>query len=155
MTVWKSFYRQSAVGLLIWCILDYAQRHRVDCWKKRPANFNFIWLEWNSYNSSIQIYIVWSRTSIFKLKSSPAQGCKYIQLRDCKNSCSERLLLQSMASNKNACNLRMEGYISNILFIILSLRNVTGNLSQYYLSIIQETDRSIFSFHRSPFGITL
>ena len=59
-------------------------------------------------------------------------------LRNCQNSCSERLLLQSMASNKNACNLRMGGYISNILFIILSLRNVTGNLSQYYLSIIQK-----------------
>ena len=62
-------------NFLIRCILDYAQRHLVDFWKKRPANFNFIWLEWNSYNSSIQIHIVWSRSSIFKLKSSPAQGC--------------------------------------------------------------------------------
>ena len=61
-------------NFLIRCILDYAQRHLVDFWKKRPANFNFIWLEWNSYNSSIQIHIVWSRSSIFKLKSSPAQG---------------------------------------------------------------------------------
>ena len=43
-------------------------------WKKRPANFNFIWLEWYSYNSSIQFHIVWSCSSIFKLKSSPAQG---------------------------------------------------------------------------------
>ena len=60
-----------------------------------------------------------------------------------------------MASNKNACNLRMGGYISNILFIILSLRNVTGNLSQYYLSIIQESDRSITSYSRFSFGITL
>ena len=60
---------------MIRCILDYAQRHLVDFWKKRPANFNFIWLEWNSYNSSIEIHIVWSRLSIFKLKSSPAQGC--------------------------------------------------------------------------------
>ena len=48
--------------------------------KKRPANFNFIWLEWNSYDSSIQIYIVWSRSSIFKLKSSPAQGWSWIDL---------------------------------------------------------------------------
>ena len=62
-------------NFLIRCILDYAQPHLVDFWKKRPANFNFIWLEWNSYNSSIQIHIVWSRSSIFKLKSSPAQGC--------------------------------------------------------------------------------
>ena len=75
MTVSKSFYSKSAVGFLIRCILDYAQCHLVDFWKKRPANFNFIWLEWNSYNSSIQIHIVWSRSSIFKLKSSPAQGC--------------------------------------------------------------------------------
>ena len=61
-------------NFLIRCILDYAQRHLVDFWKKRPANFDFIWLEWNSYNSSIQIHIVWSRSSIFKLKTSPAQG---------------------------------------------------------------------------------
>ena len=30
-------------------ILDHAQRHLEDFWKKRPVNFNFIWLEWNSY----------------------------------------------------------------------------------------------------------
>ena len=71
----KVLVSQSAVGFLIRCILDYAQHHLVDFWKKRPANFNFIWLEWNSYNSSIQFHIVWSRSSIFKLKSSPAQGC--------------------------------------------------------------------------------
>ena len=60
---------------MIWCSLDYAQCHLVDFWKKRPANFNFIWLEWNSYNSSIQFHIVWSSTSIFKLKCSLDGGC--------------------------------------------------------------------------------
>ena len=73
----KSFQSESGVGSLIQCILDYVQRHLVDFWKKSPANFNFIWLEGNSYNSSIQLYIVWSPTSIFKLKSSPAQGDKW------------------------------------------------------------------------------
>ena len=63
---------QGGVGFLIGYILDHTQPHLVDFWKKRPANFNFIWLEWNSYNSSIQICIVWSRSSIFKLKSSSA-----------------------------------------------------------------------------------
>ena len=61
-------------------ILVNAQCHLVDFWKKRPANFNFISLEWNSYNSSIQIHIVWSLSSIFKLKSSTAQGC-FIKLQ--------------------------------------------------------------------------
>ena len=46
----------------------------MDFWKKRPANFDFIWLEWNSYNSSIQIHIVWSRSSIFNLKSISREG---------------------------------------------------------------------------------
>ena len=59
---------------MIRCILDYAQRHLVDFWKKRPANFDFIWLEWSSYNSSIQFHIVWSRPSIFKLKCSLDRG---------------------------------------------------------------------------------
>ena len=63
-------------NFLIRCILDYAQRHLVDFWKKRPANFNFIWLEWNNYNSSKQIYIVWSCSLIFKLKSS--QWCGHL-----------------------------------------------------------------------------
>ena len=75
MTVSKNRQHFDFKNFLIRCILDYAQPHLVDFWKKRPANFNFIWLEWNSYNSSIQIHIVWSRSSIFKLKSSPAQGC--------------------------------------------------------------------------------
>ena len=70
MTVSKSISSKSAFGFLIRCILDFAQRHLVDFWKKRPANFSFIWLEWNSYNSSIQCYILWSGTSIFKLKCS-------------------------------------------------------------------------------------
>ena len=60
---------------MILCILDFVQRHLVDFWKKSPANFNFIWLEWNSYNSSTQFHIVWSRTSIFKLKCSLDGGC--------------------------------------------------------------------------------
>ena len=42
---------RSDVRFLILCILDHAQHHLVDFWKKRPANFNFIWIEWNSYNS--------------------------------------------------------------------------------------------------------
>ena len=73
--IMKKLVFWSGVSFLIRCILDYTQCHLVDFWKKSPANFNFIWLEWNSYNSSIQIHIVWSRSSIFKLKSSPAQGC--------------------------------------------------------------------------------
>ena len=43
---------------------------------------DFIWLEWNSCNSSMQFHIVWSRSSIFKLKSSPAQVCLVYQ---CQN----------------------------------------------------------------------
>ena len=74
LTVSKSLHSKSAVCFLIRCILDYAQCHLVDFWKKRPANFDFIWLEWNSYNSSIQIHIVWSRSSIFKLKSCSREG---------------------------------------------------------------------------------
>ena len=77
MTVSKNRQHFDFKNFLIRCILDYAQPHLVDFWKKRPANFNFIWLEWNSYNSSIQIHIVWSRSSIFKLKSSPAQGWQF------------------------------------------------------------------------------
>ena len=65
----------SVVGFLIWCFLDYAQRHLVDFWKMRPTNFNFIWLEWNSYNSSIQLHIVWLRASIFRLKWTLDRGC--------------------------------------------------------------------------------
>ena len=71
---YKKLVFRSGVVFLIWFILDYVQHHLVDFWKKRPANFNLIWLEWNSYNSSIQFHIVWSRSSIFKLKSSQAQG---------------------------------------------------------------------------------
>ena len=70
----KKLFLQSGVGFLILCILDFAQRHLVDFWKKRPANFNFIWLEWNSYNSSIQFHIVWSHFSFFKLKYSVDGG---------------------------------------------------------------------------------
>ena len=80
LMVSKSFWSQSAVGFLIRCILDYAQRHLVDFWKKSPANFNFIWLEWNSYNSSIQFHIVWSRIPIFKLKCSLDGGCLVLNL---------------------------------------------------------------------------
>ena len=43
--------------------------------KKEAHQFQFIWLEWNSYNSCIQFHIFWPRSSIFKLKFSPAQGC--------------------------------------------------------------------------------
>ena len=62
---------RSAISFLIQSFLDYTQRHLVNFCKKRSANFNFIWLEWN-----IQIHKVWSHSSIFKLKSSPAQGCE-------------------------------------------------------------------------------
>ena len=58
----------------IQCILDYAQHHLVDFWKKTPANFNFIWLKLNSFNFSIQFHIVWSSSSIFKLKCSVDRG---------------------------------------------------------------------------------
>ena len=68
---------QGGVNFLIWCFWDYAQCHLVDFWKKLPTNFNFIWLEWNTYDSSIYFHIVWSCSSIFKLQSSPAQGWKY------------------------------------------------------------------------------
>ena len=74
MTVSKNRQHFDFKNFLIWCILDYAQRHLVDFWKKRPANFNFIWLEWNSYNSRTHFQIVWSCSSIFKLKSSSAWG---------------------------------------------------------------------------------
>ena len=75
----KIFYHEklvllSDVGFLIRYMLNCAQHHPVDFWKKKPANFNFIWLEWNSYNSSIQFHIVWSRPSIFKLKCSLDRG---------------------------------------------------------------------------------
>ena len=56
-------------------ILDYAQHHLVDFWKKRLTNFNFLSLEWNSYNSSIQFHIVWLRSSFFNLECSVDRGC--------------------------------------------------------------------------------
>ena len=59
---------------MIWCILDYAQQHLVAFWKKRTTNFNLIWLEWNSFNSSIQFHIIWSCSSFFKLTRSVDLG---------------------------------------------------------------------------------
>ena len=79
LMVSKSVKSQSVVGFLINCILEYAQRHLLDFCKKRSANFNFIWLEWNSYNSSIQFHIVvWSRSSFFKLQCSVDQGWYHV-----------------------------------------------------------------------------
>ena len=80
--MWKNYLlvkkhrKVNFVIFLIQCILDYTQRHLVDFWKKRPANFNFIWLQWNSNNSSIQFHIVWSCSSFFKLKCSVDHGCR-------------------------------------------------------------------------------
>ena len=65
----KKFLKSKCCPFLIWCILDSTQHHLVDFWKKRPANFNFIWLVWNSYDSSIQFYIICLHSSSFKLKS--------------------------------------------------------------------------------------
>ena len=50
--------------------------------EKEARQFNFIWLKWNGYNSSIQFHIVWSFSSFFKLKCSLDQGwyqnsCKF------------------------------------------------------------------------------
>ena len=73
------FWSQSGVGFLIQCILDHDQRHLVEFWKKQPANFNIIWLEWISYNSKTDFQIVWSRSSIFKFKSFSAQGCDFLR----------------------------------------------------------------------------
>ena len=92
-------------NFLIRCILDYAQRHLVDFWKKRPANFDFIWLEWNSYNSSIQIHIVWSRSSIFKLKSCSREGCN-----------GSSLLLLPLWKNQRLRGARVAWVPKNVLF---------------------------------------
>ena len=61
---------------MIWCILDHGQRHLVDFWEKFPMYLDFIWIEQISYNSGVLFQIVWSRTSIFKLKSFSTEGCK-------------------------------------------------------------------------------
>ena len=42
--------------------------------KERPANVNFIWIQWDSYDSRTHFWMVWQYSSIPKLKPSPAQG---------------------------------------------------------------------------------
>ena len=67
---------RSGVGFLIQCISNFAQQcHLVDFWKKSPTNFNFIWIEWNSYNSWTPLRIFWSCISVFKLKCSLGGEC--------------------------------------------------------------------------------
>ena len=53
---------------------DYGQHYLVDFWEKFPTDLDFIWIEQNSYNSGVLFQIVWSCTSIFKLKSSSTEG---------------------------------------------------------------------------------
>ena len=53
----KFLFWSGGVGFFIQCILNYAQHNLVDFWKTWLANFNFIWLEWNSYDSRIQFHV--------------------------------------------------------------------------------------------------
>ena len=57
--------------------------------KERPANVNFIWIQWDSYDSRTHFWMVWQCSSIPKLKPSPSQGLYnlhvYIQLRKMVN----------------------------------------------------------------------
>ena len=71
----KKLVFRSGVGFLIRCILDHGQCHLVDFWEKFPTDLDFIWIEQISYNSGVLVQIVWSRTSIFKLKSFSTEGC--------------------------------------------------------------------------------
>ena len=73
--IMKKWFFWSGVGFFVWYFLECAQRNLGDFWKKRPANFNSIWIEWNSYNSWTLFQIVWWRTMIFKLKCSLGGVC--------------------------------------------------------------------------------